>query len=441
MLQTLRKRLYWSMDSLRGGPIKLHYQDIKSIMSNPESPQSIQKRAQSLDKLLHHAVTTTPFYKEFSNFKSLEDFTVIDKNIIRDYYEDFKSSEFKNENNYSAYTSGSTGTPFKLLHNKNKRNRNTADVIYFAEQAGYEIGHKLYYIRHWDQYNSSKPWVAKIKNIHMHPVSKLSKPEVKELLEKMSNHSSSKGIMCYASVLDEMKNYLETAEKAPKVKNMKSIIAISESLKEDSKKKMEKYFNVPIISRYSNVENGILAQHNTTSDEFEINWASFNIEILDMKTNLPAKPGSLGRIVITDLYNYCMPMIRYDTGDIGQLAVSSKGDSHIVLKSIEGRKMDMILNTNGELVSPFMVYHILKYPHIIQYQFIQENRTQYTLKLNVEEAFNSADKIIEEFKNHLGSEAEIKLEYVNDIPLLASGKRKFVINRYKDENKKEEINL
>ncbi|WP_299397243.1 CoF synthetase [uncultured Gelidibacter sp.] len=386
-----------------------------------------------MNKLLKHAVNTTSFYKEFADYECLEDFTVIDKNIIRDYYEDFKSSLHKNKNNYSAYTSGSTGTPFKLLHDNNKRDRNSADVIYFAKKAGFEIGHKLYYIRQWDEYNSPKPWISKIQNIYKHPVSKLSKPDLENLLQDMAKDKSSKGIMCYASVLDEMMSYLESTNNKPKIKNIKSVIAISESLKENVRISMENYFGIPVVSRYSNVENGILAQQNLGSRDFQINWASYFIEILDMHSNAPAKPDALGRIIVTDLYNYCMPMIRYDTGDVGQFSVTNNnGEQHITLKRVEGRKLDMISNTKGEMMSPFLVYHILKYPHIIQYQFIQENQNAYKIKLNVSSKFNSAQDIVTEFKQHLGSDADINLEYVNDIPLLSSGKRKFVINNYNE---------
>ena len=438
MLQSLRKTMFWSLDLLKGGKLKSHYNDIDFILQNMDSVESKNRRSESLEALLKHAVNSTAFYNEFSNYKGLEDFMVIDKNIIRNHYEDFKSSKYKNKKNFSVYTSGSTGTPFKLLHDKNKRNRNSADVIYFAKQAGFEIGHKLYYIRHWDQYNSSNPWITKLKNIYMHPVSKLSNNDIENLLKKMSKDFSSKGIMCYASVLEEMMNYVGNTDAAPEVKDVKSIIAISESLKVDAKHSMEKYFGVPVISRYSNVENGILAQQIAESNEFQINWASYIIEILDIDTNNPTEPGTLGRIVITDLYNYCMPMIRYDTGDIGKMAIADKnGEKHMVLERVEGRKMDMIFNTTGKMMSPFMVYHILKYPHIVQYQFIQEDKTQYKIKLNVLPEFHSTENILAEFKEHLGQDAEIYLEFVEDIPLLSSGKRKFVINRYKKQEQEQ----
>ncbi|SDE67508.1 phenylacetate-CoA ligase [Pricia antarctica] len=432
MLQTFRKKLFWSLDVLKGSKIKTHYKDVKNILENFDSIESKKKRAECLGKLLKHAVNTTPFYKRFTNFSSLNDFPVINKNMIRDHYDDFKSSIFRDQKNYAVYTSGSTGTPFRIFHDKNKRDRHSADVTYFNRKAGFEIGHKSYYIRHWDQYNTSNPWMVWRKNVHMHPVSRLSHEDLHHLFDTMSKDTTPKGILCYASVLDEMKIFLDSSDTAPSIERINSIIAISETLKEDTKKGIEKHLGVPVVSRYANVENGILAQQFLTGNEFHINWASYFVEVLDMDTDEPAAPGERGRIVITDLYNQCMPMIRYDTGDLGQMDYRIKnGMEYPVLDRVEGRKLDMIYDTDGEMMSPYVVYHILKYPHIKQYQFIQEGEKKYLIKLNVSPEFNSGKNILSEFKKHLGTDAEILLDFVEDIPLLSSGKRKFVINKWR----------
>ena len=432
MHQAIRKSIFWSLDFLKGGKLRTHYNDIASIMENIGSTASNKKREQSLNTLLKHAVDSTLFYKEIADYKGLEDFPVIDKNIIREYYEYFKSSLYSNKQNHKVLTSGSTGTPFQILQDKNKRIRNSADVIYFAHQAGFEIGQKLYYIRQWDKYNSPKSWIAKMKNIYIHPISNLSEPDLDDLFQNMFKDKSSAGIMCYASSLDEIKAYLEQKDTKPHIKNIKSVIAISESLKEDTKEALEKYFGAPVVSRYSNAENGILAQQFTDSTEFQINWASYHIEILELDSDMPVLPGNSGRIVVTDFYNYCMPMIRYDTGDIGQLSIIQKnGIQHTTLKRVEGRKTDMFFNTNGEIRSPYTVYHLMVYPHILQYQFIQESKKEYTIKLNVLPEFQSEKEVLRDLKIVVGDNAKINLEYVDGIPLLSSGKRKSVINNYR----------
>ncbi|MDT7830653.1 CoF synthetase [Pricia sp. S334] len=430
MLQTLRRNVFWFLDTLKGSPVKTHLRDVQQILENFGSAESRNRRAESLERLLDHAVKSTSYYARFANFSRLEDFPVVNKNIIRDDYDNFRSSDFNDSDNYSVYTSGSTGTPFRMLHDKNKRNRHSADVTYFSRKAGFEIGNRLFYIRHWDQYNTSNPWMTWRKNVYMHPVSRLSHHDLEELFSEIAKDSSPKGILCYASVLDELKRYLENTEDVAPVQRLNSIIAISETLNEDTKRAIEKHLGVPVVSRYSNVENGILAQQSPECSEFHVNWASYFVEILDMDSDMPAKPGERGRIVITDLYNYCIPIIRYDTGDLGRMEIRTiNGAEQPVLSRVEGRKLDMVLDVDGNMMSPYVVYHILKYPHIKQFQFIQECEKKYTVKLNVLPEFNSGEAITTEFKRHLGADAEIQLEFVEDIPLLSSGKRKFVINK------------
>ena len=190
---------------------------------------------------------------------------------------------------------------------------------------------------------------------------------------------------------------------------------------------MSYYFDAPIVSRYSNMENGIIAQQEKNDSVFKINWASYYVEILDLKKDTPVKSGGLGRIVVTDLFNYGMPILRYDTGDLGVMEL--RGDTYCFTK-IEGRKTDIILNTNGEIVSAFVWSSLNKYKNIRQYQLIQEEEKKYTLNLNTDTKFTKINGVIAECKNVLGNDAEITINYVDEIPLLASGKRKTTINKY-----------
>ena len=68
--------------------------------------------------------------------------------------------------------------------------------------------------------------------------------------------------------------------------------------------------------------------------------------------------------------------------------------------------------------------------YYVQYQFIQTGEKEYEFILNLEEEFSREQELIEEFKGYLGLDAIIKVSYVDGIPLLNSGKRKKVINKY-----------
>ena len=184
---------------------------------------------------------------------------------------------------------------------------------------------------------------------------------------------------------------------------------------------------MPVVSRYSNTENGIIAQQKAHDSNFVINWASYYVEILNLNDDTPSNKGDIGRIVITDLFNYCNPLIRYDTGDIGCINFEASPPS---FTKIEGRKTDIIYNTKGQIVSSFIIIDLLKYSQIKQSQLIQENQKEYTLKLNASKEVLKEDLIIKEFKSYLGKDAMIRILYVDEIPLLASGKRKQTLNNW-----------
>lgn len=212
--------------------------------------------------------------------------------------------------------------------------------------------------------------------------------------------------------------------------SVNSIISMSESLNDYVRVGMEKYFGSKVYSRYSNLENGIIAQQVPGSEHrFLINTASYIVETLRINDDKPSEPHEAGRIVITDLFNFAMPMIRYDTGDIGILSPRTGEQGNRYFESIEGRKMDMLYDTRGNIVSSYIMYkNMWKYTEIKQYRFIQKGKDRYVLKINADPDYNRDCRIIEEFKLYLGFDADFSIDYVTEIPLLSSGKRRKLIN-------------
>ena len=55
-----------------------------------------------------------------------------------------------------------------------------------------------------------------------------------------------------------------------------------------------------------------------------------------------------------------------------------EGVERLVLTKIEGRKLDQIYNTKGELISSYIVYkNMWNYTEIEQYQLIQREKNKY----------------------------------------------------------------
>lgn len=429
----MRSKIFWLKDKINGGYLRENFLQIKNIL---ETSSAIERDAvieNRLNLLINHAKNSCVFYKRLDNPTNIVDFPVINKLSIRKETNSFISDKYKKDDLISVVTSGSTGTPFQVYHDRKKIIRNSADTIYFAHRAGFNVGDKLFYLKIWSASNHKSKLTAKMQNVVPFDVLKFNDKEIERFIS-MLNKKGRKGILGYASALELVCKYLERyPEKVHDKIQVHSAISMSESLTDFTKVCFNKYFNVDLYARYSNLENGIIAQQfDKSGNSYMINTASYYIEVLKFDSDVSVEPGEMGRIVVTDLYNYGMPMLRYDTGDIGKFALKENGDiDKTILDHIEGRKMDLLFDTKGDLVSSFIMYkNMWKYTEIFQYQIIQSGKREYQLKINVEKDFKRESELISEFKSYLGNDADFRIEYVSEIPLLASGKRKKIVNTY-----------
>ncbi|WP_298789294.1 CoF synthetase [uncultured Allomuricauda sp.] len=429
----LRYLSFWILDTLKGRKILKELKDIQLLLGQNSFDLLKKKNEAKVKDLLNKVVHEAPYYSNFKNYKSLQDFPVTNKHIIKENFNQFQIASSRKTKLHTIFTSGSTGTPFMVYQTKQKRHRNTADTIYFAGKAGYTLGDKLLYLRLWNKNLKKNKISAFIQNVHQINIENLNPSYIESFLKRLQKDKSPKGWLAYPSGLEKICDFLDSINSKPLDCNIKSIIGMSENLSNHVRNKMSHYFDAPMVSRYSNFENGIIAQQSIDSNYFEVNWASYILEILDFKKDVPAKPGELGRIVITDLYNHATPMIRYDTGDIGAVT-NVENHSFPVLETVEGRKADILFNTKGTMISPFKFMGILpQYPEIEQIQFIQTKKTGYAIKINVREEFLQETELVALFKSIVGDDAAVAVEYVNEIPLLSSKKRKITRNLYSEQ--------
>lgn len=434
MPSTFRNTIFWLFDRLKGSKVRRHYDAISRINKDHESEFAIRERKKYLSEILQHTMTTVPYYRAIRITDTiLNQFPVVDKNLIRKDTGSFRSDSYLKKKIFKSTTSGSTGTPFTVLHDSDKKRRHQSDVLYFGESVGHVWGNGFYYLKIWNKQNRKSKLTKKMQNIVPIDVFRLDDRKIGELLDSIKADATPKSILSYASALDCIVKYLKrNPTELPDGAGLISIIAMSELLDKPTKKYLKEHFNCPVVSRYANIENGILAQQTSVlGNDFLANMASYHIEILDINEDIPVREGETGRIVVTDLFNRAMPLIRYDTGDLGVLGKHKEnGNTHYVFKMVEGRKMDAIYDTNDEHISSFALSNYMwKYTELNQYQFIQIGKSKYEFQLNLEGNFSREEELVKEFKGYLGSDAEIDVNYVNEIPLLSSGKRKKVLNR------------
>lgn len=430
LLCKTRNIVFWFSDLLNDGHVKFAYNEIKKI-DNMDAADIVSYHNQKFEKLASHAIETTDYYKDIKR-DDVASFPIVNKSIIKANQKRFLSDKHKEDSLYEMSTSGSTGTPFTVYQDIVKKRRVNAEIIYYSEKAGYSVGNSLIYMRAITEKSQKSKFHQWIQNETLIDISYLDEKSIELIIDKIIDSSVNKStILAYASTYDVLRDYFtrhgySRAERA----NITGIISGSEMLFDDTRELLSKAFNCPVYSRYSNQENGVIGQDDTENNVFIINEANYIVEILDMRSDHPVCEGELGRIVITDLFNYAMPMIRYDTGDIGSITtVYKNGLWKKAITNFGGRKVDMVYDSFGNLLSPHAIStKFWGFSEIKLFQFIQESKKEYAVKI-VSDKFTGRSKLEQSLRSLLGNEASLKIESVNEIPLLASGKRKYIVNR------------
>ena len=102
---------------------------------------------------------------------------------------------------------------------------------------------------------------------------------------------------------------------------------------------------------------------------------------------------------------------------------------------IQGRKIDLIYDTKRNPLTPHTwTVHMRKYSKLSQWQFIQEDKKMYILRVSGEEGIYSMEDFDNTLKAILGTDADIKIQFVDEIPVLSSGKFRTIICNYKPDS-------
>jgi phenylacetate-CoA ligase len=378
---------------------------------------------------MEYAVENTSFYAKYAGATRLEEFPVMNKKLLNENYDDVIVHAFDGVKTHKMHTSGSTGIPFTVVQNLAKRERHIADLKYFGALAGYADHDPMCYLR---AKPTATPEEQERDNIWQLDISNTSEKHLTDYYHVMVEKKCT-ALMAYPSTLETAVDFWSKTFVNDSV--VETIISTSEILTDEVKRKLKNFFgdDVGIYARYSDMELGILGQETDISGHYKLNWASYYFEILKLESDEKAQPGEMGRIVITDLYNEAFPMIRYDTGDVARMNRDMDWGLPI-LTDLYGRRVDLLYDTKGEVVSPHVFTRTMSLSQEIkQCQFIQESEDTYTLRItaNTDDKPN-VDKEVKELKKTLGEKAKINVEYVENIPVMNSLKRKIIVSKLKN---------
>lgn len=417
----------------------------KTQFYTPEQIKELQW--QRLMKILAHAYNTCPFYsKRFndagitpSDIKSPEDMLKIpplSKSDIQNHLEELKSKNFLDKDLIRDKTGGSTGSPLVFYYDKDRLYSRQAAAMRHDSWIGWDIGMKMALL--WGAVNDLSGFNSikgKLRNLLLSrkvvlDTSSISEEKLWNFVYELKRHNP-RFFLAYANAMVLFAKFVKD-NKITGI-NPAAIITSAEVLTPENRGLIETVFGCKIYNRYGCRELSVIASECSFHTGLHINAENLYVEFV--RDGRHAIPGETGEIVITDLLNYGMPLIRYKIGDIGSPIdkICPCGRGLPLMDMVSGRVTDFIVTPDKKLISGVAIatYVITNISGIKQIQFIQDTKERLKIKLvkNSEFTEESLDKLNNNIIKFLGSKIKTEIEYVDNIPVEKSGKYQFSISK------------
>jgi phenylacetate-CoA ligase len=195
-------------------------------------------------------------------------------------------------------------------------------------------------------------------------------------------------LRCTASIAAEL---AELALQRGDSLQLTQILSQSERVSPRHRMLCQRAFGAAIIDRYSCEEAGWLAIQCATQQNLHVLSGTVLLEILD-DHDQPCPPGVAGRVVITSLHSFAMPLIRYELGDLAEWGPPCAcGITLPVIGALRGRLRHRVQLPDGRKTMPFIGDELGEIPAIRQFRIIQHRSLALELQVAGTRALSAAE--------------------------------------------------
>ena len=430
-----------------GRSVATYYNELNKSQWLP-STKIKELQDKKLNLLVQHSYKHVPYYREKMDSMNLspDDIQSIDdlhklpllskKDVKENIYFDLMSDNHDKSKIQKITTSGSTGQPFTYYVDKQQLEFRWAATLRGMEMTNYKFGDKQ--ARLWHQtLGLSRIQIIKeymdafFTRRKFFPVFEIKQKNIDKMIKKLSKYKPTL-IDGYAEAINLCARYISSKEKLSNKKM--SVISSAQMLPQHSRELIENNLNCKVYDKYGSREFSGIAYECNKHFGHHVVAENYVVEIL--KDKEPAKENEVGEIVITDLNNYCMPLIRYRIGDLAK-SLGTKtcdcGRGLPLIGDIQGRVQSIIVGANGKYLPGTYFSHLFKdFEFIVkQYQVIQTKVDEIDIKIVKALRFEETlfNKLIDSISNTLGNQTKINISFEKNIPLIKTGKQTTVLSK------------
>jgi phenylacetate-CoA ligase len=349
----------------------------------------------ALVELLDYAGQNVPYYRElFRKHRfdphavrsrvDLAELPLLTREIVRERYDDLVDPAHRGKN-IKKGTSGSTGKPLKFEYSKTSEQWRQAVKMRGYGWAGYRPGLKTFF--YWAAVAAGMPSLKMrldraLRRETFFDSMRQDEPARQAALQIL-RRKRPELIVCYTQACAQFARWINDLG----LRDWADIpvICAAEAVLPADRAILAKAFGPNIFETYGSRETMLIGAECEAHAGMHLSEENLLVEVA--RDGRPVGAGEVGDVVITDLHNYGMPMIRYVNGDVAMLgpdAACSCGRGLRRLEQVHGRRADTMIDNEGNEV-PGIVFHVLfsdaRREIIRQFQAVQNQNGAVVLRV------------------------------------------------------------
>lgn len=400
-----------------------------------------------LQRLALHAHNHVPLYRQRMrsvgidplNIHSVDDLRslpLLGKEDVREnLYFDLFAVDHDEKDLLKITTSGSTGEPFTTYADRYQLEMRMATTLRALEWTGWRFGDRQ--ARLWHQtlgMSKSQVLRERLDALFMRrlfvPAFEISPKNIEAFVQRIRNHDPVL-VDGYAESLNFLATYVKSGHSAGF--SPRAMMSSAQALPQSTRTAIEEGFGTRVFDKYGSREFSGIAYQCASSNDYHVMDESYIVEIL--VDGRPAQPGETGEVVITDLNNFAVPLIRYRIGDLAQEVDNTGpcacGRSLRRIGSIQGRTQAIVHCMDGTWIPGTFFAHFFKdHEEVVrQFQVVQERKGEFILRVVLAENARTHElgPVLEQLGTYVG-DTHVTVEFVDEIPLIRTGKRSPVVS-------------
>lgn len=218
-----------------------------------------------------------------------------------------------------------------------------------------------------------------------------------------------------------------------RIPSLRFLRSVGEAMTPEVQAACRDAWSIEPAAEYAAKEAGVIALQCPEAGRYHVQSEAMIVEVLD-DADRPCAPGEVGRVVVTPLHNFAMPLLRYAIGDYAEVgSACACGRRLPALARILGRARDLLMLPSGEQRFSLQASRVLRdVPGIRQFQIVQHHQRRIEVKLDIEPAFARASeaRIRAAIAERVGGLFDIDFTYAKGIGRSDDGLfREFVLAR------------